>query len=147
MKNSIMLLLVLSAGVLAACGSNNDSKPAPVVFTLVATDIAYDIDQIESTVGNPVKITLRNEGTLEHDFTVMSIPLSGEIMAEGANDGMAGHDMGGMADEPEIHIAPTAGEALSIEFTPAAPGEYAYFCTVEGHKEAGMVGTLTVKAP
>jgi uncharacterized cupredoxin-like copper-binding protein len=32
-------------------------------------------------------------------------------------------------------------------FTPSKAGTYAVLCTVAGHKEAGMVGTLTVKAP
>ena len=39
------------------------------------------------------------------------------------------------------------GDSLNVEFTPSTPGEYEFFCTVAGHKEAGMVGTLIVTAP
>jgi uncharacterized cupredoxin-like copper-binding protein len=33
-----------------------------------------------------------------------------------------------------------------IEFTPSQPGEYEFFCSVPGHKEAGMRGTMVVSA-
>lgn len=146
-KRLAVVLLMVLAGVLAACGAA-ESTPMPVTeFSLTATDIAYDVNRLEVTAGQPVKVTLRNEGALEHDFSIMEMPHAGEVMAEEAEDGMAGHDMGNMAMDPEIHVASPIGESLSVEFTPTTPGEYEYFCTVAGHKEAGMVGTLVVKAP
>jgi uncharacterized cupredoxin-like copper-binding protein len=39
------------------------------------------------------------------------------------------------------------GQAGTLEFTPTKPGTYEFICTVPGHKEAGMVGALIVKAP
>ena len=39
-----------------------------------------------------------------------------------------------------MDIAPGATEEVVIN---APPGEYEYSCNVPGHKEAGMVGTLT----
>lgn len=75
----------------------------------------------------------------------MEIPHDGEV-SEGEAE-MAGHDMGNMDDQPEIHVAAPIGENNTIEFTPSEPGEYEFLCTVSGHKEAGMVGTLIVKAP
>ena len=72
---------------------------------------------------------------------------AGEVMAEEMPDESAGHDMSALGVDPEVHIAPPMGQSLSVEFTPSMPGEYEYFCTVAGHKEVGMVGTLVVKAP
>ena len=61
---------------------------------------------------------------------------------------MAGHDMGNMGGmEPELHVAALMGQMATLEFTPTKPGTYEFFCTVAGHKEAGMKGTLVVKAP
>ncbi|TMW73916.1 plastocyanin/azurin family copper-binding protein [Alteribacter natronophilus] len=35
-------------------------------------------------------------------------------------------------------------ETSSIIFTPLKTGTYEFFCTIPGHKEAGMRGTLIV---
>ena len=58
-----------------------------------------------------------------------------------------GHDMGGLSEEPELHMAAAGGQSATLEFTPSKPGTYEFWCTVSGHKEAGMNGTLVVQAP
>ncbi|MBI5715993.1 MAG: cupredoxin domain-containing protein, partial [Chloroflexi bacterium] len=62
-------------------------------------------------------------------------------------ESVAGHDMGsgGTAKEPQLHIAVAMGKSGTLEFTPTKAGTYEFFCTVAGHKEAGMKGTLVVK--
>ena len=99
---------------------------------------------LEVKAGEMVEVTLHNEGVLEHDFSIMEIPHTGDVMAEEPESGME-HDMSNLSMEPEIHVAAPVGESLSVAFTPSTPGEYEFFCTVAGHKEAGMVGTLVVK--
>lgn len=58
---------------------------------------------------------------------------------------MGGHDMGHMAETPDLHIAVKPGGTSTLTFTPTEPGEYEFNCSVTGHKEAGMVGKLIVK--
>jgi uncharacterized cupredoxin-like copper-binding protein len=50
------------------------------------------------------------------------------------------------ADKPAASLKAIAkpGQTTTLEFTPTAPGTYEYICTIPGHKEAGMKGTLTV---
>ncbi len=38
------------------------------------------------------------------------------------------------------------GQGTTLTFTADKPGSFEYYCTVPGHKEAGMRGTLTVQA-
>lgn len=138
-----MILLLFT---LAACGSGESTPPPTLSLSLLATDIAYDKDRIEVMAGQPVKIMLNNDGALEHDFSIMEIPHMGEVMADEVEDEM-GHDMSAVEIDPEVHVAAPIGGSNSIEFTPSTPGEYEFFCTIAGHKEAGMKGTLVVQAP
>ena len=101
----VVVFLLAAAGVLAACSSAETDTVLMTEFTLTATDIAYDVNRLEAVAGQPVRITMRNEGALEHDFSIMEMPHMGEVMAEEAEGGMAGHDMGDMDMEPEVHIA------------------------------------------
>ena len=136
----------MATGILVAC---RPAEPADVPvqeIALTATDIAYDMNRLEVTAGQPVKVTLHNNGALEHDFSIIEIPHTGKMVAEEAEGDMAGHDMNNMPMDPEIHVASPMGESLSVEFIPTTSGEYEFFCTVAGHEEAGMVGTLVVTA-
>lgn len=154
MRKLLFVLFFLVAILLTACGSSAESSAVADLptaeFEIVATDIAYDTNQLEVMTGQPIKVTFRNEGALEHDFSIMKLPLSGDVMSTQMEGEMAGHDddMHAMAEEPEVHVAASMnGGSNVLQFTPAEPGTYEYYCTVAGHKEAGMVGTLTVQAP
>ncbi|MBE2222128.1 MAG: cupredoxin domain-containing protein [Anaerolineae bacterium] len=144
MKQVIFILLMATAVLLTACGAKTETTNTKAELSLTATDIAFDTNRLEVKAGEQVHVTLHNEGVLEHDFSIMKMPHTGDVMAEESEHGM-GHDMSSMSMEPEIHVAAPTGESLSVEFTPSTPGEYEFFCTVAGHKEAGMVGTLVVK--
>lgn len=146
-KIILMLALVLGIVILAACGGTAE-PPANTLkeITIVATDIAYDLNRIEAVAGQPLKVTLQNEGVLEHDFSIMEIPHTGEVIADEAPVS-AEHDMSNMEMEPEVHVSSPVEASESVQFTPSQVGQYEYFCTVEGHKEAGMVGTLVVTTP
>jgi len=143
-------LLVLATALvlaLAACGGGRESAAEPVEFTVTATDIAYDMPHLEAKAGQPVRVVLDNEGALLHDFSIREIPLSGEAHAEEAHgDEMAGHEeqMNASGETLAVHVAAAAGDHGEVEFTPAVPGEYEYYCTLPGHREAGMSGTLRI---
>lgn len=147
MKRMILFGLLFFPLVLAACAADNSAErsPGPEAVTLIATDIAYDIEQFDVNAGQTVALTLDNQGVLEHDFTIEEIPLSGEVVTVEEAGDMEGHDMGHAADELAVHIAAPTGDHGTIEFTPTEPGQYAYYCTVSGHREAGMEGILVVK--
>lgn len=79
---------------------------------------------------------------IRYDPTELTIPADTDVTITLANDGAAPHTFN--IDELDIHsgeIAPGDSTTVTIN---AAAGEYEYYCSVPGHKEAGMVGTLTV---
>ncbi|GAB4160460.1 MAG: hypothetical protein Fur0021_32490 [Candidatus Promineifilaceae bacterium] len=144
MKRLTFVLWLALAAVLAACGGAAPEEMPALELTLTATDIAYDVNRLEVKAGQTVKLTLHNAGALEHDFSIMEMPHTGEVVAEEMEDAAHGHEM---TLDPEVHVAAPIGDSRRLEFTPSKPGEYEFFCTVEGHKEAGMTGVLVVTAP
>ncbi len=130
---------LLLAAALSACGGGGDSgggaetgASGPTALTFVGMDIAYDQTEVTAAAGQPIEVTFRNEGTLEHNWLIIGTNATPEEATE--EDALAGTDMGVL--QP--------GEEKSIEFTLPA-GEYTYVCTVPGHAVAGMLGTLTVE--
>jgi len=49
------------------------------------------------------------------------------------------------AGAPQLHVMALPGAQAIAEFTPLQAGLYEFFCTTEGHKEAGMHGSLLVQ--
>jgi len=103
---------------------------------IVMTDIAYDVDEIDATAGEPLTVHLSNEGQLEHDFNIDDIAVS-DVSASGDGTNMSG-------EEAPIHLHLKPGEEGAITFTPDEAGEYEFYCTQPGHEDAGMSGTLIV---
>lgn len=69
---------------------------------------------------------------------------AGEITLRMPNPSAVPHNFA--VDEPEQQIGEIVGEGGVSEITvDFPPGEYEYYCSVPGHREAGMVGTLTVE--
>jgi plastocyanin len=82
-----------------------------------------------STVYEPSKLTAK-AGNVTIDYHNPS-PVDHSVAIEGGGETL---------DESEIAADSTLTASADLE-----PGRYVYYCTVPGHREAGMVGTLTVK--
>jgi len=82
--------------------------------------IAYDKTELDSAPGK-VTIDFTNPAPLEHDVA---------IEAEGGE---------------ELAASETIAEGKTSVSTELAAGTYTFFCTVPGHREAGMEGVLTVR--
>jgi plastocyanin len=85
-----------------------------------ASAIAYDATSLESKPGK-VTIDFTNPAPLEHD-----VAIEGE-------------------DGKEIAGSELIAQGKTSVSTELAAGTYTFYCTVPGHREAGMEGTLTVK--
>ena len=146
MRSRMMTLLVLPLLLAACSGLTVQTKPQAV--TLEASAMHFQPATLEVIVGQPVELTFKNGDSLDHDFSVMEIPLVNGT-AQDSSSPMPGHEMGGMsgmAGMPALHVAVPMGTTGKLQFTPSKPGTYEFYCSVTGHKEAGMVGTLVVKA-
>ncbi|MGB3329419.1 MAG: cupredoxin domain-containing protein, partial [Thermomicrobiales bacterium] len=80
-------------------------------------DLYFKPTAIAIPANNDVKVTLTNVGALQHDF----------VIDNHVNSGMV---VGGSSTEFTVNLV---------------PGEYKFYCSVEGHAAAGMVGTLVAE--
>jgi uncharacterized cupredoxin-like copper-binding protein len=83
---------------------------------VVSHDIFFEPKELTIPADTDVTVSLPNEGVTLHNFSIDELGIS-------------------------VDLAPGATEEAVVN---APAGTYEYYCNVPGHKEAGMVGTLTV---
>ncbi len=134
------------AALLAACGRTNDESSSDVQeLTIEARDLSFSPTRFTVEAGTPVRLTLVNAGALEHDVTIPGINATDEVVeppADSETSGMS-HDMTGAMAPGTVHMAAHGGDKVTVEFTPRS-GTFELYCSVAGHKDAGMVGTIEV---
>jgi plastocyanin len=145
-KAAALAVLVLASVALVACGGSSSSdttssgesgggaeKPAEEagggaeaggsivqIASPSGTELAYTTKEASAKAGQ-VSIEFENPQELQHDVTVEDS--SGKVLGE-----------------TELVSEGTATATVNLK-----PGTYTFFCSVPGHREAGMEGTLTVK--
>jgi len=117
----VAALAMLTAGCAATRTAAADkTAAAPREITVTGTEMAFAPATIEFTAGQPVKLTFRNNGMVEHAW-------QGQIGGE------------------TIALTAQPRQSASKTFTPQTPGTYKFICSVPGHEQAGMVATVTVR--
>ncbi|CAN5542698.1 hypothetical protein BH09CHL1_BH09CHL1_36890 [soil metagenome] len=82
-----------------------------------AFDLGYNPNEVAIKADTDVTITFVNDGALQHDFVIENTDFKTELIS--------------------------GGESVDLVVNLPA-GSYIYFCSAEGHRAAGMQGTLTV---
>jgi uncharacterized cupredoxin-like copper-binding protein len=112
--------------VVGACGGGGAKAAAPtaskapaaaagVVLEVAGSEFSFTPSALKASAGTTT-IRLVNKGVVEHDFTI---------------------------DALKIKISAAPGKTAEAVVT-LKPGTYKSYCTVPGHLQSGMKGTLTV---
>jgi plastocyanin len=145
MRRALAVFMVTAlAGVgLAACGGSSNSSSTSAASTPASTSTAaaggakggtstvsistpsgsslsFDQKSATAKAGN-VTIDFKNNQSLQHDVTVADS--SGKILGA-------------------TQLVSSGSATATVQLS---PGTYTFYCSVPGHREAGMQGTLTVK--
>lgn len=138
----VLLALIPLVAMFAVSCSGGDGAPSADTqqLSVALSELRFEPASLSVQAGKPVQIKLRNSGTSEHDFVVIGMPATD--VKNATEDG--GHAMSGMNRNDEIAGHTKPKETKTIRFTPTQPGTYEYYCSITGHREAGMKGTLTV---
>jgi len=150
MKTSAkFLVLPLAIGaLLVGCGDDDSSDDGAGSDSATQTEKpAEPGTDNASQQGNTEVLTLSADpsGALAYDTTELTTK-PGKVTLDFTNDSPVGHDVV-IEDADGNEIAATdviTGSSTSTEFE-AKPGTFTFYCSVPGHEEAGMKGTLTVK--
>lgn len=126
--------------LLAAACQSGSTSPTTVTqevsaeITAETTEFEFSPSSWEVPADAAVTLTLDNQGTMEHTFTVVT---EGGRVSSSAELGEV---------EPVARVE--AGATTTASFTaPSQPDSYQVVCTIPGHLEAGMEATLTVTQP
>jgi plastocyanin len=81
---------------------------------------------------------------IAYDKTALSSK-PGAVTVDFDNPSQLSHDVAIAKGSEEIAKSELIAQAKASVTADLAPGSYVFYCTVPGHREAGMEGTLTVK--
>lgn len=117
-------IAITSLLVLAACGGDDDDNGNGNGGSSVDMEMGemyFEPDEVSGDAGSDVTINFENAGTQLHDFTIDDF------------------------DGERVHVEVPSGEEDSVTLTlPDESGEWEFYCTIPGHRDAGMHGILTV---
>jgi plastocyanin len=114
-----VLLAVVVPLSLAACGKDDKSSAAKSSGgkKVEAYDFRFDPKTLSAKVGQKMTLTVANEGTTEHNFSITSLHVDQDV---------------------------EKGKDATVSFTPTRGGTLQFFC--EYHRGRGMTGTIDVSA-
>ena len=94
-------------------------EPSVKEFIISGNEYSFNPSSITVSAGDKVKIIFRNDGERNHDLVIEELGIRTKII--------------------------NSGETDTIEFEVKQPGTYTFFCSLPGHRQAGMEGKLIVE--
>jgi uncharacterized cupredoxin-like copper-binding protein len=152
-KAAVAIALLLASLALVACGgssSNSSSESTPEGGAAKesegnAGESGGKSEKSEAGGGGTVSFEADPSGNLAYT-TTSATSKAGEVTIDFKNPQSVEHDVaiessgGEVVGETELVSEGSSSAVVNLK-----PGKYTFFCTVPGHREAGMEGTLTVK--
>ncbi len=147
-KVAVAFALVLASLALVACGSSSSdssSTSAETTESQAETGAGQAKEAEGGSTGSAAALDIEaGEGLAYTSDTATA--KAGKVTVDFTNSQPLTHDVA-IEDSSGKTIGKTEliAEGSDSAVVDLKPGEYTYYCTVPGHREAGMEGTLTVK--
>jgi plastocyanin len=145
MKKTLPLLaLIFAAAALVACGGSDDNSTSTTSTSGGSAPTSNGGGG--GGGGAAVKLSADPSGALSFDTDSLSAK-AGNLTIDFDNPAAISHDVA-VEDSSGKELGKSdlvAQGKTTLDLSNLKPGTYTYFCTVPGHREGGMEGTLTVK--
>lgn len=135
-------VMLTASMLLVGCGGSGGETDTSVKVR-GTQDLNFEPSEFTAAAGEEVAVELATDETVEHDFTIEGAADVGQ--ASGGSDGDHVDGDTPETDLPVVHV--TAGETGTGTFTINESGTYTVYCSVPGHREAGMEATLEIAPP
>lgn len=138
------LAIALGALALAGCGSSSSPTTSATTQTTGSTAATAPTTSTPATGGQTLSLAANAEGQLKYDKTALTAH-AGDVSIDFTNMSPLSHNVTLESSSGSVLGAtPTfQGGSRTLSLT-LKPGVYKFFCSVPGHRMAGMEGTLTV---
>jgi uncharacterized cupredoxin-like copper-binding protein len=136
----LLVALVATALVVAGCGGDDDNSSDN---SSGSEGNSADTTPAGGGGASTLKLTADPGGDLKFDKTELTAK-AGKVTVVMDNPSSVPHAVeiegNGVEEETKTLTDGTAKVTVDLK-----PGEYEFYCPVDGHKQAGMEGTLTVQ--
>lgn len=118
-RTGLLMTLVIAPLALGACQASRPATP-----TIVFEEMRFVPNRLDATVGEPLRVTLTNEGQERHDLNFSGLHMPG-------------------LESVQAILEP--GETRTITLSFDQPGTHTFQCSLPGHAVAGMTGAVFVR--
>lgn len=153
-KLAAFLVLALTALALVACGGDDDSDTTPATSGGAAENSSESSGGVKEETGQSggaggATSTLAFEADPNGELaytTTSATTKAGKVEIAFDNPQSLTHDVAiESADGNDVGATELIADDSDSTTLELKPGTYTFYCSVPGHREAGMEGTLTVK--
>ena len=149
-------MLSLAVGLLAmtGCGSSSSSTsssastpttPATTPAATSSTPSSTSSPATGASAGKTLSLAADAEGQLKYDTTALAAK-AGQVSINFTNRSSLEHNVTvASASGATVGVTPTFQGGTKTLSLNLKPGTYKFYCSVPGHRAAGMEGTLTVQ--
>jgi plastocyanin len=146
--STIPILALVGIFALSGCGgskSSSSSESTPATTSPATTPATTESTAAPATSGAALSLEANPEGQLKYNTTSLTAK-AGAVSIDFTNSSPIGHNVTVESSSgSSVGATPTfSGGSKTLKLN-LKPGTYKFYCSVPGHRMAGMEGTLTVK--